>query len=182
MNDDAKRSEPGLDAPERLAGKYMTFQLAREIYGVGILDVREIIGLQRITPLPRSPAAVRGVINLRGRVIPVVDLRVQFGMAACSATDLAVIIVVQCEMRGSRTTVGVLVDQVLEVLTFDASQIEPTPELGTRSAHSDFIVGVGKSGQHVVLLLDVERILSGEELGGLAGGQAKAPGAEPSAA
>ena len=181
MKDDATRSEPGLDASERLAGKYMTFQLAREIYGVGILDVREIIGLQRITPFPRAPAFVRGVINLRGRVIPVVDLRILFGMEACPTTDLTVIIVLQCRARERQLTIGVLVDQVLEVLAFDAARIEPPPDLGTRSTRSDFILGIGKSEHHVVMLLDSARVLSGEEAQAMADSSPGALAASPAA-
>ncbi len=147
-----------------LAGKYMTLQLAEEDYGVPILDVREIIGLMQITPVPRAPAFVRGVINLRGRVIPVVDLRLQFGMPACPSTDQTVIIVVQCVVGGRSLTMGVLVDRVLEVLKLDAAQVEPPPELGARSPHQDFVLGAGKAGQRVVFLLDISRVLSARDL------------------
>jgi purine-binding chemotaxis protein CheW len=145
---------------ESLAGKYMTFQLGEEVFGLGILDVREIIGLLDIKRVPRAPEFIRGIINLRGRVIPVVDLRVQFGMEACAATDQAVIIVVQCEVAGRHLGMGLLVDRVLEVLQFKADQIEPPPDLGAATAHSDFILGVGKVGKHVVFLLHIARVLS----------------------
>jgi purine-binding chemotaxis protein CheW len=128
-----------------LAGKYMTFQLAGEDYGLEILKVREIIGLLDITPIPRAPAFIRGVINLRGRVIPVVDLRVKFGMDATAATDQTVVIVLQVALDGRPLTMGVLVDRVLEVLNIEATAIEPPPDLGRTSAGGDFILGVGKT-------------------------------------
>jgi purine-binding chemotaxis protein CheW len=146
-----------------LAGKYMTFQLADEDYGLEILKVREIIGVMQITRVPRTPEFVRGVINLRGRVIPVVDLRLKFGMEATATTEQTVIIVVQCAIGTRTLTMGVLVDRVLEVLNVEASQIEPTPDLGGASVDGDFILGVGKTASRVVFLLDIARVLSGSE-------------------
>ncbi|MFO0580795.1 MAG: chemotaxis protein CheW [Anaeromyxobacter sp.] len=148
----------------RLAGKYMTFQLAREEYGLEILKVREIIGLMEITRVPRTRDFIRGVINLRGKVIPVVDLRLKFGMQACEATDQTVIIVVQCTVDGRPLTMGLLVDQVLEVLTIDAAQIEPAPSLGHAAIEDEFILGVGKHEKRIVFLLDIARILSNDEV------------------
>jgi purine-binding chemotaxis protein CheW len=145
-----------------LAGKYMAFQVAGEVYAVGILTVREIIGLLEITRVPLSPPAVRGVVNLRGRVIPVVDLRLKFGLGACEPTDQSVIIVVQCTVEGRPLTMGILVDQVLEVLTVTADQIEPSPELG-EGVDEGFILGIGKSGSKVVFLLDIAKVLSSRE-------------------
>lgn len=147
----------------RLAGKYMTFQLAREEYGLEILKVREIIGLMEITRVPRTREFIRGVINLRGKVIPVVDLRLKFGMERCEPTDQTVIIVVQCTVDGRPLTMGLLVDQVLEVLSIDGSQIEPAPSLGHASIEEDFILGVGKHEKRIVFLLDIARILSHDE-------------------
>jgi purine-binding chemotaxis protein CheW len=151
-----------------LAGKYMTFQLAQEVYGLEILSVREIIGLMEITRVPRVPGFIRGVINLRGRIIPVIDLRLKFGMAATAATEQTVIIVVQCRAGDRSLTMGVLVDLVLEVLNVEAGQIEPTPDLGAASIDGQFIRGVGKAGDRVVFLLDIARVLSGEEAAALA--------------
>ena len=148
---------------EALAGKYMTFQLAREVYGLEILTVREIIGLMEITRVPRTPAFLRGVINLRGRVIPVVDLRLKFGMEATAATEQTVVIVVQCRVADRTLTMGVLVDLVLEVLSIEAGQIEPPPDLGAASIEGQFIRGVGKAGERVVFLLDIARVLSGAD-------------------
>jgi purine-binding chemotaxis protein CheW len=143
-----------------LAGKYMTFKLASEEYGLGILTVRELIGLMEITRVPRTPPFIRGVINLRGRVIPVMDLRARFGMAATEATDQTVIIVVQVEGAEGALTIGVLVDEVLEVLNIDAAHIEPPPSYGTGGVDGDFILGVGKSGHRVVFLLDIDQVIS----------------------
>lgn len=150
------------DRAAQLAGKYMTFKLAEEVYGLEILKVREIIGLMDITRVPRSAGFVRGVINLRGKVIPVADLRLKFGMEACQATDQTVIIVVQCSVGGRALTMGVLVDQVLEVLSIDAAQIEPPPALAETAAEAQFVLGVGKAGDRVIFLLDIGRVL-GEE-------------------
>ncbi len=147
----------------RLAGKYMTFQLAREEYGLEILKVREIIGLMEITRVPRTRDFIRGVINLRGKVIPVVDLRLKFGMEKCETTDQTVIIVVQCAVDGRPLTMGLLVDQVLEVLTIDADHIEPTPSLGHAALDDGFILGVGKHDTRIVFLLDIAKILSNDE-------------------
>ena len=145
----------------QLAGKYMTFKLASEVYGLEILKVREIIGLMDITRVPRTAAFIRGVINLRGKVIPVADLRLKFGMEACQPTEQTVIIVVQCLVAGRNITMGLLVDQVLEVLSVDGSQIEPAPQLGEAAIESKFILGVGKTGDRVLFLLDIAEVLAG---------------------
>jgi purine-binding chemotaxis protein CheW len=148
------------DFGAQLAGKYMTFKLADEEYGLAILKVREIIGLMDITRVPRSREFIRGVINLRGKVIPVVDLRTKFGMEAAEATDQTVIIVVQYELKDRLLTMGILVDQVLEVLSIEAGQIEPPPVSGTGVCETDFILGVGKSERRVIFLLDIGKVLS----------------------
>jgi purine-binding chemotaxis protein CheW len=153
----------GAGFAEALAGKYMTFQLADEIYGLEILKVREIIGLMDITRVPRSADFMRGVINLRGKVIPVVDLRLKFAMPRTEATDQTVIIVVQYGSAERSLTMGVLVDQVLEVLSIDAAQIEPPPSFGAAALDTDFILGVGKAEERVIFLLDIGRVLSEAE-------------------
>lgn len=153
-------------AARRLAGKFMTFKLAEEEYGLEILRVREIIGLMAITRVPRAQTFIRGVINLRGKVIPVVDLRLKFAMPAIEATDQTVIIVVQWN-DGERTmTMGILVDEVLEVMNIDADQIEPPPDLGSHGDTSrvlDFVLGIGKVERRVVFLLDIAKVLTAEE-------------------
>ncbi len=148
---------------QQLAGKYMTFKLADEAYGLAILKVREIIGLMEITRVPRTPEFIRGVINLRGRVIPVVDLRLKFGMPRTEASDQTVIIVVQYASAGRDVTMGILVDQVLEVLSIESAQIEPPPSLGGDAGEVDFLLGVGKTADRVIFLLDIGRVLSDSE-------------------
>jgi purine-binding chemotaxis protein CheW len=143
-----------------LAGKYMTFKLAREEYGLEILKVREIIGLMDITRVPKTDDFISGVINLRGKVIPVVDLRLKFGMEKGAATDQTVIIVVQYALNGQELTMGILVDEVLEVLSIAAEQIEPSPNFGAATSDTDFILGVGKAEKRVIFLIDIGLILS----------------------
>ena len=152
----------------QLAGKYMTFQLADEAYGLEILKVREIIKLMDITRVPRTSEFMRGIINLRGKVIPVVDLRLKFGMAKTEATEQTVIIVVQCGSYERSLTMGILVDQVLEVLSIDAGQIEPPPSFGAAVFDTSFILGVGKTQDQVIFLLDIGRVLSEAEAGEVA--------------
>ena len=151
------------DVGRQLAGKYMTFKLGAEEYGLGILKVREIIGLMDITRVPRTREFIRGVINLRGKVIPVVDLRLKFGMEKTESTDQTVIIVVQVTHEAKNVTIGILVDQVLEVLSIAAEQIEPTPSFASGSVDNAFILGVGKSERRVIFLLDIGKVLTGEE-------------------
>jgi len=157
------RNGQSAELGRKLAGKYMTFQLAREEYGSISNLVREIIGLLEITRVPRTREFIRGVINLRGKVIPVIDLRLKFEMERCETTDQTVIIVVQCTVDGRPLTMGLLVDQVLEVLTIDAEHIEPTPSLGQAALEDGFILGVGKHDRRIVFLLDIARILSNDE-------------------
>ena len=156
-------SEGSSDLGRQLAGKYMTFKLANEEYGLAILRVREIIGLMDITRVPRTKEFIRGVINLRGKVIPVVDLRLKFNMPAIAATDQTVIIVVQWTVNNVSTTMGILVDEVLEVMNIAAEQIEPPPELYSRNGETDFILGIGKAEKRVICLLDIEQVLSKDE-------------------
>ena len=151
----------------RLAGKYMTFKLSEEAYGLEILRVREIIGLMNITPVPRSADFIRGIINLRGKVEPVVDLRMKFGMEETVATDQTVIIVVQYKLGDRELSMGVLVDEVLEVLNIESDAIEPTPHFGSSAVDADFILGVGKYGKRVIFLLDIGRILTSDDAEGV---------------
>jgi purine-binding chemotaxis protein CheW len=146
-----------------LAGKYMGFKLDAEHYGMAILKVQEIIGLMTITAVPRTPEFVRGVINLRGKVIPVIDLRLKFGLEPKENTDLTCIMVVQVEMHDTLVTMGVIVDQVSEVMDITADQVEPPPSFGDPAAEQ-FLLGMGKFQDNVVILLDVDRILSSNEM------------------
>ena len=141
------------------AGKFLSFQLSKEEYGIAILKVREIIGMVDITPLPRTPDFVRGVVNLRGRIIPVIDLRRKFGMAPAEFTNETCIVVVDVG-RDADTTfrVGCLVDTVSEVLTISAEHFEPTPRCA--SAAGDYIAGLAKLKDRVLILLDIDRVIS----------------------
>ena len=148
---------------EQLKGKYMVFKLGSEEYGLPILTVREIIGLMDITRIPQTLPFVRGVINLRGRVIVVIDLRVKFGMAANPGSDQTVIIVVQYPYRDRVLTMGLLVDEVVEVLDIPATRIEPPPQFGAVQVDAQFILGVGSAESRLIFLLDGAKVLSTEE-------------------
>ncbi len=148
-------------------GKYLTFVLADEEYGIGILKVKEIIGLMPITPVPRTPAHVKGVINLRGKVIPVVDLRLKFGMPGAEATERTCIIVVEISFCGKNISMGIVVDSVSEVLNIRAAEIEDTPSFGTK-LDTDYILGMAKSGEGVKILLDIDKVVNGGEIQHLA--------------
>jgi purine-binding chemotaxis protein CheW len=141
-------------------GKYLTFGLACEQYGLEILKVQEIIGMMNVTRIPKAPEFVRGVINLRGKVIPVVELRSKFGIEKVEDTERTCIIVVQVVQNLHQVTMGIIVDEVSEVMDISAGQIEPTPEFGA-GVDTDFIVGMGKVDKKVVMLLDVDRVLAG---------------------
>jgi purine-binding chemotaxis protein CheW len=148
---------------EKLAGKYLTFKLAEEEYGLEILKVQEIIQMQAVTRVPRTPDYVRGVINLRGKVIPVIDLRKKFSLEAVKDTEKTCIIVVQIANKDSHVVMGIIIDAVKEVLNIKAENIEDTPSFGT-SVNTDFILGIGKVGTSVKILLDIDKVMSAKEL------------------
>jgi purine-binding chemotaxis protein CheW len=145
------------------AGKYLTFKLGSEEFGLEILKVQEIIQMQSITRVPRTPEFVRGVINLRGKVIPVVDLRLKFGMDAMEDTEKTCIVVVQIRNASSVVVMGTIIDEVREVLDIPEASIEDTPSFGT-SIDTEFILGMGKIGQNVKILLDIDKVLSAQEI------------------
>ncbi len=145
-------------------GKYLSFVLGGEEYGLEILKVQEIIGIMDVTRVPRTPGYVRGVINLRGRVIPVVDLRGKFQMNTIADTEKTCVIVVQVTRDDQTVTMGVIVDEVSEVLSFTQEQIEPSPSFGGDMDEAEYITGMGKLGKKVVILLDVDKVLQGEQL------------------
>ena len=147
-------------------GKYLTFTLAEEEYGIGILKIKEIIGMMSFTTVPRTPAYVKGVINLRGKVIPVVDLRLRFGMPAIEYTDRTCIIMVEIKTGNGVVLIGIVVDSVSEVLNIKAEDIEDTPAFGTH-LDTSFILGMARIDKSVKILLDVDRLLSGEEVSAL---------------
>ncbi len=144
-------------------GKYLTFALGPEEYGLEILKVREIIGFMEITAVPRTPDYVKGVINLRGQVIPVIDLRAKFAMDSTDVTEQTCIIVVEITTKDRKFDTGIVVDRVQEVLDIEGSQIEDSPDFGS-SVETDFILGMGKIGDSVKILLDIDRVLSGDQL------------------
>lgn len=146
-----------------LSGKYLTFKLGGETYGIQILKVQEIIGLMNITTVPRTPDFVRGVINLRGKVIPVIELRKKFNMESTEDTDHTCIIVVQVTGQNGLITMGVLVDEVSEVVDITGDQLEPAPSFGT-NIDTAFILAMGKLGDSVVILLDIDKVLTASEL------------------
>ena len=152
------------DGTSERAGKYLTFVLAEEEYGLEILKVREIIGAMDITSVPSTPDYVKGVINLRGKVIPVIDLRLKFSMPEAERTDQTCIIVVDVD----NVEMGIIVDEVSEVLDIDGDQIEDSPEFGG-SVDTEFILGMGKAGDSVKILLDIDKVLAGSGFSEIAG-------------
>jgi purine-binding chemotaxis protein CheW len=161
------RQEPtvhdGRGYPAEREGKYLTFSLGGEEYGIGILKIREIIGMLPITSVPETPHFVKGVINLRGKVIPVVDLRLRFGMPVIAYTERTCIIVVEMMGTGGLVSIGIVVDAVSEVLNIKADEIEETPAFGTRM-NTDYILGMAKMGKGVKLLLDIDRVLGSDDV------------------
>jgi purine-binding chemotaxis protein CheW len=163
--------------PPTRGGKFLTFYLADEEYGVAILKVQEIIGLQPITHVPRTPACIRGVINLRGKVIPIMDLRERFGMpsaeralAGASAADVAAAEALRCIIvaqiagpQGQAVPMGLVVDRVSEVAAIAEAEIEDAPSFGP-GVRTEYLLGLGKSNGRVKLLLDIDRVLAADEL------------------
>lgn len=150
------------------AGKYLTFRLAAEEYGLEILKVREIIGLMEITSVPQTPHYIRGVINLRGKVIPVLELRLKFGMESTEDTEQTCIIVVEVANSDDSLMTGIVVDSVSEVLDIKEDQIADSPSFGA-GIDTDFILGIGKIKDDVKILLDIDKVLDIGELSGISG-------------
>jgi purine-binding chemotaxis protein CheW len=144
----------------RHAGKYLTFVLGRECYGVPVLKVREIIRMCDITPVPQMPDYIKGVLNLRGKIIPVADLRLKFRLASDKNTDLTCIVVVQVSLPDKTSTMmGLIVDAVDEVANIAASDIEPTPDFGA-AIETDYILGMAKIKGTVKTLLDIDKVVT----------------------
>jgi len=141
-------------------GKYLTFSLGKEEYGIGILKIKEIIGMMPITTVPRTPSFVKGVINLRGKVIPVVDLRLKFGMEEMGYTERTCIVVVEIGGQGDSVLTGIVVDSVSEVLNIRAGDIEETPAFGIQ-LDTSYILGMAKMNGGVKILLDIDKVLNG---------------------
>ena len=156
----AESREPA--AADRRAGKYLAFHLGSEEFGIPVLNVREIMGVQDITAVPQTPAHVRGVINLRGKVIPVVDLRLKFGLPPAEYTQRTSIIVV----RVQELLMGLVVDGVSEVLNLASSDIEDTPDFGN-GVSTPYLLGMAKTKGKVRILLDIDQVATAQELQGL---------------
>jgi purine-binding chemotaxis protein CheW len=156
----ASETHPGA----RLAGKYLTFSLANEAYGIPVLKVREIITMLHITMVPQMPPYVKGVINLRGKVIPVIDLRAKLGLAEAEISENTCIVVVQIAMAGGEVkNIGLIVDAVEEVANVVAEEIEPAPDFGA-SIQVEYILGMAKIKSSVKSLLDIEKVISADEI------------------
>lgn len=150
-----------VDAAEQQ--QYLTFNLGDEMFAIGILAIREILEYGQLTEVPMTPPFIRGVINLRGAVVPVVDLAVRFGRATSETTKRSCVVIIETDAGGQKHPMGIVVDAVSEVLEIPAADIEPPPEFGTR-IRIDFISGMGKVNGKFVVLLDVNKVLSLDEV------------------
>ncbi len=166
MAGEPAKKEDTSNLAERVAGKFLTFDLAEEEYGLEILRVREIIGMMAITPVPRTPDFVRGVINLRGKVIPVIDLRLKFGLPYKEPDERTCVIVVEVLSDGRTVQMGIVVDRVNEVVDVKAGEVEPTPSFGV-ALDTAFILGMAKVQGKVKILLDIDRVLTTSEVAAL---------------
>jgi purine-binding chemotaxis protein CheW len=157
-------------AEELEVTQYLTFTLADEVFAVDVARVREILEMPNITKVPQVPDFMRGVINLRGCVVPVIDLRLKFGMQETAQTVNTCIIVVEVAMDGENTVLGALADSVQEVIEMEPSQIEPAPHIGTH-LKTEFLKGMGKHNEHFIMILDIDKVFSGDELLSVTGKQ-----------
>jgi purine-binding chemotaxis protein CheW len=153
-------------APDKRAGKYLIFQLGKEEFGAGVMKIREIMKMQEITAVPQTLAFVEGVINLRGRVIPVIDLRTKFGLVRREHTDRTCIIVVRAQSAEGELPMGIIVDGVVEVLTLNGADIENTPDFGQGSS-IPYLLGMAKIKGKVKILFDIDEVISRQELQGI---------------
>jgi purine-binding chemotaxis protein CheW len=145
------------------ATQHLTFKLDEEIFAVDISKVREVLEFTTVTKVPQTPEFMCGVINLRGGVVPVVDLRLKFGMAEAEKTVNTCIVIVEVTLDGESTVLGALVDSVQEVFELEANQIEPAPKIGTR-LNTEFIKGMGKRDDQFIIILDIDKVFSSDEL------------------
>jgi purine-binding chemotaxis protein CheW len=143
--------------------QYLTFTLDKELYAMDIAKVREVLEYTDITRVPRTPEFLRGVINVRGRAVPVVDMRLKFGMSRTEQTVNTCIIITEVDVDGESTILGALADSVREVFDLEPDQIEPAPRLGAR-IKTEFIEGMGKQGEEFIIILNVDKVFSAEEL------------------
>ena len=166
MTETTEAMDQAVKAMADREGKYLTFSLANEEYGIGILKIREIIGMMPITSVPQTPAFVKGVINLRGKVIPVLDLRLRFGMQEIEYSERTCIIVVEITGQAGKIQIGSVVDSVSEVLNIKGEDIENTPTFGA-SLDTEYILGMAKMEGGVKILLDIDKVLSDGEIAAL---------------
>ncbi len=159
----AETMDQAVKAVAEREGKYLSLTLGDEVYGIGILKIKEIIGMMPITTVPQTPEFVKGVINLRGKVIPVTDLRLRFGMETIDYTERTCIIVVEIEVQSGTVMSGIVVDAVSEVLNIKAQEIEDTPTFGTE-LNTNYILGIAKDEGGVKILLDIDSVLKSEEV------------------
>jgi purine-binding chemotaxis protein CheW len=143
--------------------QYLTFKLGNEVFATDVAKVREVLDLTTITSIPRTPAFMRGVINLRGSVVPVVDLRLCFDMSKTESTRNTCIVVVEVLLDNEATVIGALADSVEEVIDLEPQQIQPAPKIGTQ-IRTDFIKGMGKRDTQFIMILDIDKVFSAEEL------------------
>ncbi len=143
--------------------QYLTFQLSEEVFAIDVSHVREILEFTTVTKVPKTPDYMRGVINLRGSVVPVLDMRLKFGMSMTEKTVDTCIIVVEVSFEGENTIIGALVDSVQEVFELEPDQIEPAPKIGTQ-LKTEFIKGMGKKDDRFIIMLDIDKVFSSEEL------------------
>src|SRR5512141_115341 len=146
--------------------QYLTFQLQDEVFALDIAKVREVLDFTKITKVPRMPDFLRGVINLRGSVVPVVDLRLKLGMTKTDKTDSSCIIITEVATKDGAVVLGALADSVREVMDLEADHIEPLPKVGT-NLRSEFIKGMGRQGDRFIIILDIDRIFTAEEVTGV---------------
>jgi len=153
------------------AQQYLTFTLSDEVYAVEVGKVKEVLEYTSVTKVPRTLDFMKGVINLRGSVVPVVDLRTKFGMPEADKTIDTSIVVMELVLAGESVVLGAIADSVKEVIDLDESQIEPSPKIGTR-VNTEFIQGIGKEGEHFIIILDIDRIFTEDEIAQVSGGSA----------
>jgi purine-binding chemotaxis protein CheW len=157
--------------------QYLTFKLGEEVFATDVAKVREVLDFTSITKIPRTPDFMSGVINLRGNVVPVVDLRLCFEMSKTEKTVNTCVVVVEMLLDGEPTIIGALADSVEEVIDLEPDQIEPAPKIGTQ-IRTDFIKGMGKRDSQFIMILDIDRIFSAEELSAVRGVELNKPLAE----
>ena len=163
MSQEQKTIEQAVSMIKDREGKYLTFNLCEEQYGIGILKIKEIIGMMSITSVPQTPDYVKGVINLRGKVIPVIDLRLRFSMSEAEYDERTCIIVVEIDSSSGTVIIGIVVDSVSEVLNIKGDDIENTPTFGTK-LNTEYILGMAKMDGGVKILLDIDQVFSTTEI------------------